>query len=45
MLLEAANAALVGMNQSGQFNEIFIKWLDPDTNYNFEWTFVVQEIK
>jgi polar amino acid transport system substrate-binding protein len=44
-LLEAVNAALVEMDRSGQFDEIFAKWLGPDSNYNLERTFVVQEIK
>ncbi|WP_157970173.1 transporter substrate-binding domain-containing protein [Pelagibacterium sediminicola] len=44
-LLEAVNAALVAMDRSGQFDEIFAKWLGPDSNYNLERTFVVQEIE
>lgn len=44
-LLEAVNEALVAMDKSGKFDEIFARWLGPDTNYNLQRTFVVAPIK
>ena len=44
-LLEAVNEALVSMDKSGKFDEIFARWLGPDTNYNLQRTFIVAPIK
>jgi polar amino acid transport system substrate-binding protein len=44
-LVNAVNEALVDMDKSGKFDEIFVRWFGPDTPYNLTRTFEVKAIE